>query len=115
MPDYKAHFLYLGLQFAGNEDATCIIREIMGLFDTINATEVLNTTSAGSDIDVFQPTGVPLAEPYMVKNNYFWFHHSHGDSMNVLVSTKFKQLTSNITELSRSVNIGHFREKKIAY
>lgn len=56
------------------------------LFGSIGATTVQPTDDAGSDIGVFAPLGVPIGEPLMVENNYFWFHHSQGDTMRTLKS-----------------------------
>lgn len=79
-------FKPLGLIFAGNNDATCVLQEVTSLLGRIGATRVKRANDAGSDIGVFGSVGVPIGEPLMVKNNYFWFHHSNGDSMRVLVS-----------------------------
>ncbi|KAK6632209.1 hypothetical protein RUM44_007240 [Polyplax serrata] len=76
----------LGLNFAGSQDAYCIMVEIAKLFTQLNSTTVMKTSSAGSDISVFKSQNVPLMEPMYAETPYYWFHHSDGDSMRTLNS-----------------------------
>jgi len=87
-----------GLDFAGSEEAACILKEILNLLGPINATQLLwfnQTTPVSSDIYMLQLEGVPAGG----LNNegqwdyYFWFHHSEGDTMSVL---KTEELDANL-------------------
>ncbi|KAM3968314.1 carboxypeptidase Q [Aphomia sociella] len=76
-------FAPLGLLVAGNQKAQCIIAEIFKLFESINASTLIEDNSPGSDITVITNTGVPGASLYNSNERYFWFHHTEGDTMNV--------------------------------
>lgn len=68
-----------------------MMQEVALLFGELNATELVRQPTAGSDIGLVQDLGVPLGDLYLVENNYFWFHHSDGDWMDVLKSEDLDQ------------------------
>ena len=70
-----------GLDFDGNADAQCIFKEIQKLMIPLNATEFATPTDGGPDIAVYTTRGFPGASLLNKNDNYFWFHHSAGDSM----------------------------------
>ncbi|XP_026753273.2 carboxypeptidase Q-like [Galleria mellonella] len=76
-------FAPLGLSVAANQEARCIIAEILKLFESINASTLVESNSAGPDIDVITNTGIPGAGLHNDNARYFWFHHTEGDTMNV--------------------------------
>ncbi|KAK7073052.1 hypothetical protein SK128_019494 [Halocaridina rubra] len=76
-------FTPLGLAFSGNEEATCVIQEIMKLLGNINATQVVGPMDGGPDIGQWTQAGVPTGSLYNANDKYFWFHHSDGDTMSV--------------------------------
>jgi carboxypeptidase Q len=53
---------------------------------SINAAQVV-TGGGGTDIDPWVERGVPGASLLNDNENYFAYHHSNGDTMNVLNST----------------------------
>jgi len=61
------------------------MEEITSLFSAVNASKIVRQPLAGSDIASFYDLGVPLGEPYLEDNNYFWIHHSDADWIDVLV------------------------------
>lgn len=69
-----------GLGFTGNNDAACIIAEILKLFAFANAS-TLQMPAEGSDISVFE--GIPQISLSNDNARYFWFHHTAGDSLQV--------------------------------
>ncbi|XP_069172144.1 LOW QUALITY PROTEIN: carboxypeptidase Q [Procambarus clarkii] len=72
-----------GLAFNGTQEATCIIQEVMKLLQAINATQVMSPMDGGPDIEVWQKAGVPTGSLYNDDPRYYWFHHSHGDTVSV--------------------------------
>ncbi|KAM5281696.1 carboxypeptidase Q [Ctenodactylus gundi] len=76
-------FLPTGLQFTGCEKARAIMEEVMSLLKPLNITQVL-TGGEGTDINFWIQAGVPGASLYDDLYKYFFFHHSHGDTMTAL-------------------------------
>ena len=70
-----------GLDFSGNIDAQCIFKEIVKLMSPLNATEFATPTDGGPDISMWTDRGFPGASLLNKNENYFWFHHSAGDTM----------------------------------
>ncbi|XP_047519688.1 carboxypeptidase Q-like isoform X2 [Pieris napi] len=83
MESDEGTFAPRGLSVAGTQEARCIIAEILKLFESINASTLVETNSPGSDITVIVKDGVPGASLHNANENYFWFHHTEGDTMNV--------------------------------
>ncbi|XP_061706561.1 carboxypeptidase Q-like isoform X1 [Cydia pomonella] len=83
MESDEGTFAPLGLAVAGSQKARCIIGEILKLFESIGASELVEDDSPGSDITVITNTGVPGAGLHNANEKYFWFHHTEGDTMNV--------------------------------
>ncbi|CAF3845215.1 unnamed protein product, partial [Rotaria sordida] len=63
-----------------------IIESISGQLKPINATQVA-PGGGGTDIDPWTDHGVPGASLLNDNSDYFAYHHSRGDMMNVLNST----------------------------
>lgn len=78
-------FTPLGLMYEGNEDGECMMREILKLFMFINITEIV-IDSSGPDISVWTTQGFPGVGLYNDNPRYFWYHHSPGDTLNVIDS-----------------------------
>ncbi|CAF1373439.1 unnamed protein product [Rotaria sordida] len=83
--DYGVFHPY-GLRFLGSAEAQQIIQSISKQLSSINATQAL-LGNDGTDIAPWMEHGVPSAS--LLNNNwdYFAYHHSRGDTMNVLNST----------------------------
>ncbi|XP_042238568.1 carboxypeptidase Q-like [Homarus americanus] len=82
-----------GLAFTGTQKATCIMREILHLLQPINATQVcccltqvLAPMYGGPDITMWEKVGVPTGSLHSPDERYFWYHHSHGDTLSVIES-----------------------------
>jgi carboxypeptidase Q len=93
-------FRPLGLDFAGSEEAACILHEILQLLPAseLNSSALgwyNESTPISSDIIMLQLEGVPIIS----LNNegqwdyYFWFHHSDADTMSAL---KTEELDMNL-------------------
>ncbi|XP_012617435.2 carboxypeptidase Q [Microcebus murinus] len=76
-------FLPTGLQFTGSPKARAIMKEVMSLLQPLNITQVLSH-GQGEDINVWIQAGVPGASLIDNLYKYFFFHHSHGDTMTVM-------------------------------
>ncbi|XP_060800704.1 carboxypeptidase Q-like [Amyelois transitella] len=83
MESDEGTFAPLGLSVAGNQEARCIIAEILKLFKSINASTLIEDDNPGSDITVIVKNGVPGASFYNANDRYFWYHHSESDTMTV--------------------------------
>lgn len=83
MESDEGTFAPLGLEVAGSPKARCIVAEILKLFDSVNATTLVESESPGSDIAVLIKKGIPGASLHNANDRYFWFHHTEGDTMNV--------------------------------
>lgn len=70
-----------GLDFSGNEEAECIMREVMNLMTPLNATKFERGISNGPDISVWHLRGFPSSSLLTKNDEYFWYHHTAGDSM----------------------------------
>ncbi|XP_050728749.1 carboxypeptidase Q-like [Eriocheir sinensis] len=73
-----------GISFSGTPEATCLLREVLRLLHRINATQVTSPMKGGPDIKVWQQLGVPTGGLLNDNERYFWYHHSHGDTLTVL-------------------------------
>lgn len=70
-----------GMDFSGNADAECLFKEILKLMVPLNATAFAKPTGGGPDIEMWTDRGFPGASLLNKNSEYFWFHHSAGDSM----------------------------------
>ncbi|CAF1074534.1 unnamed protein product [Rotaria magnacalcarata] len=75
-----------GLQFQGRPEAQQIVTTISKLLTSINATQVVSG-GGGEDISKWMQHGVPGASLLNDNWDYFAYHHSRGDTINVLNST----------------------------
>lgn len=78
-------FAPLGLRYEGSPTGACMVKELLKLFSSINATELL-LERPGSDITVWTRQGIPGGGLHNDNGRYFWFHHAEGDTLNVLDS-----------------------------
>lgn len=74
-------FTPLGLDFSGNKEAECIFKEVLKLMTPLNATQFNSPIDAGPDIERWANRGFPSASLINKNDNYFYFHHTAGDSM----------------------------------
>lgn len=83
MESDEGTFAPLGLEVGGTQEARCIVAEVLKLFQNINASQLVETNSPGSDIAAITSAGIPGASLYNANERYFWYHHTDGDTMNV--------------------------------
>ena len=83
MESDEGTFAPLGLAVGGNHKTRCIVAEILKLFQSINASTLVESDAPGSDISIFTGNGIPGASLHNDDSKYFWFHHTEADTMNV--------------------------------
>lgn len=81
-------FLPYGLNFAGSEEAGCIVQEVLKLMKSINATAYAKYPAVAADISLLQAEGVPGLSLGNENEKYFWYHHSSADSAIMVNSTE---------------------------
>ena len=74
-------FMPKGISFTGSEKAAAVMREVMSLLKPINATN-LKVENVGGD-NYWARDGVPGGFLDNENSEYFYFHHSNGDTMTV--------------------------------
>ncbi|XP_052767631.1 carboxypeptidase Q-like [Mya arenaria] len=75
-------FTPTGIQFTGNTNATKVMSEVVQLLKQINASN-LDTGGEGTDISPWMKAGVPGASLANMNQQYFYWHHTNGDTMTV--------------------------------
>jgi carboxypeptidase Q len=83
-----------GLDFAGSEEAGCIVNEILKLLAPLNATEYNMFDYVSTDIYYMQEQGVPGLRLNNADDNYFWYHHSEADTITMMDSAQLDQGTA---------------------
>lgn len=83
MESDEGTFAPLGLAVSGPHKTRCIVAEILKLFQSINASTLVEEDSPGSDIAIFTGNGIPGASLHNDNGKYFWYHHTEADTMNV--------------------------------
>ena len=79
-------FTPTGLSFLGSEQARVIMKEIGKLLESINASYVSDGSDlVAPDFDIWvqNESNVPVGSLLNKNENYFWYHHSGADTMNV--------------------------------
>lgn len=75
-------FIPYGIQFTGSSAAQAIMQQVVALLAPINATQLL-PDGAETDTGPWAEIGVPVASLATHNDKYFYFHHSHGDTMTI--------------------------------
>ena len=84
-----------GMGFKGNAEAECIFKEILKLMTPLNATEFVSELPGAPDLVHWVNRGFPAASPlHYNRTEYFWFHHTAGDSMLVMSSRDLDKNTA---------------------
>lgn len=92
-------FSPLGLMYSGSKTGECMMREILKLFESINATQLI-LTEPGPDISFWTDQGIPGGGFHNENEKYFWYHHSEADSMNLIESDAFDRSAAFWTAFS---------------
>ena len=71
-----------GLKFSGTDEAFDVIKEVMKLLEPIGASN-LYPNQEGEDISFWVKAGVPGGSLSADNGQYFYFHHTDGDTMTV--------------------------------
>jgi carboxypeptidase Q len=73
-----------GLDFAGSEEAGCIVNEILKLLAPISATEYKMYDYVSTDIYYMIAAGIPGLSLNNENDQYFWYHHTEADTMSMM-------------------------------
>lgn len=76
-------FTPYGIQFAGSDKAKAMMQQIGLLVQSINVSEIYDE-GEGTDVNYWRKQDVPVASLANHNDKYFWFHHSNGDTIEVL-------------------------------
>lgn len=76
-------FKPLGLDFAGTDEAGCIVQEVLKLAAPLNATTYTKYDTVSSDITVLIAEGVPGLSLHNQNDMYFWYHHTEADTVSM--------------------------------
>ncbi|KAL0839365.1 hypothetical protein ABMA28_016099 [Loxostege sticticalis] len=89
-----------GLQMLGTQKARCIVAEVLKLFKVINASTLIDTYVSATDINVFLERGVPGAGLLNDNGKYYWYHHTAGDTMDLIDEKSLDLCTAFWTAVS---------------
>ncbi len=76
-------FRPLGFGFTGSDDAFEIMERVGRLLDRIDAGRIIRG-GGGADIGPLQREGVPVMGLRVDGTRYFWYHHTHADTIDKL-------------------------------
>ncbi len=76
-------FRPLGFGFTGSDEAFEIMQRIGHLLDRIDAGRI-SRGGGGADIGPLQRDGVPVMGLQVDGTRYFWYHHTHADTIDKL-------------------------------
>lgn len=72
-----------GITYSGsNHTAQCVLHQILQLMAPINATRLV-LSNEGSDVSAFLKDKVPIGSLDTKNEEYFYYHHTEGDTMRV--------------------------------
>ncbi len=114
-------FKPVGLDFWGNEEAGCIVNEVLKLVKSINASEFNRyETYVPADIALMQAEGVPGLSLNNDNEKYFWYHHTEADTISMIDSDELDLNTalwavSSFVLADIPVKLPRDAVKKIAY
>ncbi|XP_028133815.1 carboxypeptidase Q [Diabrotica virgifera virgifera] len=86
-------FTPLGIEYVAGDEGGCILEEILKLLTPIDATQAKLVEFAGSDITIWRNI-LPTANLLSRNENYFWYHHSEADTMDVLDTAALDKATA---------------------
>jgi len=78
-------FRPLGMRFKGSDEAMCFGKHVTALFQVANSTRARDDPSL-SEVHLLSEKGVPAAAIDVDTTRYFWYHHTHADTMDAVDS-----------------------------
>lgn len=88
-----------GFAFTGSAAALATVRQVGALLAPIDADSV-STGGGGADIGPIMQRGVPGMSPIVDGSRYFWYHHSHADTMDKLDPADLQRLTAALAVMA---------------
>ncbi|MEO6183862.1 MAG: M20/M25/M40 family metallo-hydrolase, partial [Verrucomicrobiota bacterium] len=91
-----------GFAFSGSANATNVISDVAKLLQKIGAGEI-TSGAGGADISQLQPDGVPLMDLIVDRTKYFWYHHTHADTIDKISRDEFNQCVAALAVMAYTV------------
>lgn len=83
-------FRPLGLRFNGTQQAHCMVSRMSQLMKTVNATST-EPNAVLSEVHLMLEHNVPALSLDTDQSRYFWYHHTHADTMQALRRDEMQQ------------------------
>jgi carboxypeptidase Q len=85
--------------FTGSGAATNQVNEVAKLLQKITPMQI-KSGAGGADISQFEDDGVPLMDLLVDPTKYFWYHHTHADTIKVIDRADFNQCVAALAVMS---------------
>lgn len=95
-------FRPLGFGFGGNDQAYTVMSKLSSLLSPIDADE-MRRGGSGADIGPLMRDGVPGMGLIVEPSKYFWYHHTHGDTIDKLDKNEFNRCIAALAVITYSV------------
>lgn len=89
-----------GFGFTGSDAAMPVLREITGLLSSIGVTEVREGSSGTVDIGPLNQEGVPIMGLDVDIERYFWYHHTHADTIDILTKEDVQKCAAAVAVMA---------------
>mgnify|MGYP000412457443 CR=1 FL=1 len=89
-----------GFGFTGSDGAMPVLREIAGLLSSIGVTEVREGSSGTVDIGPLNQEGVPIMGLDVDTERYFWYHHTHADTIDILTKEDVQKCAAAVAVMA---------------
>jgi carboxypeptidase Q len=88
-----------GYGFLGSGEGMKVIQKIGGLLGPLNAGEI-KKGCRGADVMRLIVGGVPVMHLEVERERYFWFHHTHADTIDKLDVNEFNQCVASLAVMT---------------
>jgi carboxypeptidase Q len=88
-----------GFSFTGSDAAHAILQRVAQLLQPIGAAE-MSRGGGGADIGPIMELGVPGMSPVVDGSRYFWYHHSHADTVDKLDPEEVAQVVAGMAVIA---------------
>jgi carboxypeptidase Q len=88
-----------GFSFTGSDAAHAILQRVAQLLQPIGAAE-MSRGGGGADIGPIMELGVPGMSPVVDGSRYFWYHHSHADTVDKLDPEEVAQIVAGMAVIA---------------
>ncbi|MDX1429495.1 MAG: M28 family peptidase, partial [Rhodothermales bacterium] len=89
----------LGFSFSGSATARDLVSEVAGLLEPIGAA-MISGNGGGADIGPLMDHGVPGMGLVVDGSKYFWYHHTHADTIDKIDPLHLHQCAATLAVMS---------------